>query len=183
MPLLAAAVAAALGLGAVPSAPVAALSLARVPPVPDLALHFAAAALDGSHIVTRSPPARDAPAPAPPCIGDVCQPVVAVPGFEPHFERVHRSELFVLALERAHVEPLAHVAWALVATGLRVDWSPPSLDGPGADRHGWGSVMLRLRLRLDATNHLVFPRRPLPARSSRRGRARRGRVGRRARPG
>jgi hypothetical protein len=79
----------------------------------------------------------------------------------------HRSELFVLALERAHVEPLATVAWAFVATGLRLDWSPPVFDGGNADARGWGSLMLRLRVRIDATNHLVFPRHPDGGRAQR----------------
>jgi len=96
----------------------------------------------------------------PPCLAGVCQPVVAVPGFEPRFERAHRSEALVLALQRANVEPLASLTWALVSTGLRLDWSPPVLEGPDAHARGWGSLMLRLRVRIDAENRLIFPKRP-----------------------
>ena len=97
---------------------------------------------------------------APVCSFDVCAPVVSVPGFEPRFGRAHRSEAFVALLGRANVEPVATIAWALVATGLRFDWSPPVYDGANAGGHGWGSVMLRLRLRLDAGAHVVVPPRP-----------------------
>jgi hypothetical protein len=130
---------------------------------PDLAVRLVAVASHDSGVASPVAPAVSADAP-PPCKGDVCQPVVSVPGFEPRYERVHRSELFVAALDRAHVEPFASLAWGFVRTGLRVDWSPSAADSSNAGAGGWGSVMLRLRLRLDATNHLVFPQR-----SARRG--------------
>lgn len=148
----------ALLLGAPSATPVAELSRASLHRAPDLTLHLGAAALHDAGLAAMGGRAPDST--PPPCLGDVCQPVVSVPGFEPRYGRAHRSELFVLALERARVEPLATVAWALVATGLRFDWSPPVFDGQNVEAHGWGSVMLRLRVRIDATNHLVFPRRP-----------------------
>jgi hypothetical protein len=94
------------------------------------------------------------------CSGDICQPAVSVPGFEPSYGRAHRSEAFVALLTRAHVEPIATMAWALVVTGLRFDYSPVGFDGPNAGGHGWGSVFLRLRLRIDAQGGVVIPPRP-----------------------
>jgi hypothetical protein len=108
------------------------------------------------------PAARSAPEGPPPCVADVCQARVEVPGFAPSFGRPHRSELFLALLDRAGIEPFATIAWAFVATGLRLDWSPPVFDAsvPTAS-HGaaWGSVFVRLRLRIDPMNHPVFPHR------------------------
>jgi hypothetical protein len=108
------------------------------------------------------PAVRSAPdEPPPPCIGDFCQVRVEVPGFATRFGRPHRSELFVALLDRVGIEPFATIAWAFVATGLRLDWSPPAADAgdPAAGRAGWGSVFVRLRLRIDPMNHPVFPHR------------------------
>lgn len=126
-----------------------------VPP-PDLALHAWEIPLDLGPLPG---PASD-PSSPPPCLGDVCQPRVSVPGYEPRYGRLHRSELFVLALQRAHVEPIATLVWALVATGLRFDYTPVVFDGPNSGGHGWGSVFLRLRLRLGPDNVPVIPQRP-----------------------
>jgi hypothetical protein len=161
MPFVAA-LATAVALGAAPGT--GARSLVGPLRAPDLAVRLVAVASHDSGVVSAgAAPVVSADAP-PPCKGDVCQPVVSVPGFEPRYERVHRSELFVAALDRAHVEPFASLAWGFVRTGLRVDWSPSAADASNAGAGGWGSVMLRLRVRLDATNHLVFPQR-----SARRG--------------
>lgn len=157
MPPGATAIAIALALSAGPYAPAAALARGAVHRAPDLTLHLAAGALHDPGVGQLGPPRGDAAPPA--CAGDVCQPAVAVPGFELRPGRVHRSELFVLALDRAHVEPLASIAWALVSTGLRLDWTPAVLEGPNVAAHGWGTLELRLRFRLDATNHPVFPSR------------------------
>lgn len=105
-------------------------------------------------------PARLDLAVSPPCLGDVCQPRVSVPGYEPRYLRPSRTEFAALALERAHLEPFATIGWALVATGIRLDYTPVALDGPNSGGHGWGSAFLRLRLRMDAYNALIFPRRP-----------------------
>jgi hypothetical protein len=129
---------------------------------PDLALHLVAARSPGELAVDapRNPSGPRGAAGSPVCSFDVCAPVVSVPGFEPSFGRAHRSEAFVALLTKANIEPVATIAWALVATGLRFDWSPPAFDGPNAGGHGWGSVMLRLRLRLDADSRVVVPPRP-----------------------
>ena len=104
--------------------------------------------------------ARSAGAP-PACSGDVCQPRVSVPGFEPRFDaRGKRTELVLLALDRAHVEPLATIVWALASTGLRFDYTPPQMDAGLASGHGgWGHVQLLLRWRIDAQNAPVWPER------------------------
>lgn len=96
----------------------------------------------------------------PPCLGDVCQPRVSVPGYEPRYLRPSRTEFTALALERAHLEPFATIGWVLVETGIRLDYTPVVFDGPNSGGHGWGAALLRLRLRLDAHNRLVFARRP-----------------------
>lgn len=146
----------ALTLGAPPpTSGVEELSRTALLPRLDLALH-AGSGTAGPLAVASEPRAAGAA----PCLGEICQPRVAVPGFEPRYGRAHRSELFVLALTRARMEPLASVAWALTATGLRFDWTPAALEGPGAGAHGWGSLFLRVRLRLDADNLPVFVPRP-----------------------
>ncbi len=114
-------------------------------------------------VLPRGPrPERAAP---PPCVADVCQARVDVPGFGPAFGKAHKSELFVALLDRAHIEPIATIAWMFVVTGLRVDWTPANMDTSlGATRGGWGNVFVRLRLRIDALNRVVIPERSrLPA--------------------
>jgi hypothetical protein len=148
----------AIALGAPTASGVAALSHAALRPHADLALRLRGfAPAEGPLAGVAREAGTDGP---PPCLGDVCQPRVSVPGFEPTYHRAHRSELFVLALTRAHVEPVATIAWALASTGLRLDWTPVAMDGPNSGGHGWGSVFLRLRLRLDADNVPVFLPRP-----------------------
>jgi hypothetical protein len=97
---------------------------------------------------------------APPCLGEVCQPRVSVPGFDPTYERPSRTELALSYLDRVRLEPFATIAWALLVTGLRVDWNPPILDGASQAPSGWGSVFVRVRLRVDADNMPVVPKRP-----------------------
>lgn len=110
----------------------------------------------------RAPATPASAASAPACSGEVCQPRVAVPGFEPKLStRGKRTELVVALLGRARVEPLASVMWALAATGLRVDFTPGSFDrGLSSGRGGWGHLQVLLRWRLDADNEPVRPVRP-----------------------
>lgn len=96
---------------------------------------------------------------SPVCSGDTCQPAVALPGVQPRYSQ-SREELVVSYLSRAHVEPLASIVWALVSTGMRVEYTPPVFDPAGSGWRGWGSVMVRLRFRLDAQNAPIFPTRP-----------------------
>jgi hypothetical protein len=96
-----------------------------------------------------------------PCLPELCPPRVEVPGLSAPAVRPSRTELFAALLDRAGVEPFATIAWLFVATGLRIDWSPPlaSAGDPAAARGGWGSVSVRLRLRVDATNRPALPAR------------------------
>jgi hypothetical protein len=87
---------------------------------------------------------------------------VEVPGLSIKVARPSRTELVATLLDRTGLEPFATIAWAFVASGLRVDWSPPAYDAgdPAAARGaGWGSVFVRVRLRLDAMNRPAVPRR------------------------
>jgi hypothetical protein len=99
---------------------------------------------------------------APACSGDVCQPRVAVPGFEPQISmRGKRTELVLALLDRARIEPLATVVWTLAATGLRVDYTPAAFDSGAVSygHGGWGHLQILLRWRLDAENGPVWPER------------------------
>jgi hypothetical protein len=96
---------------------------------------------------------------APPCLGDVCQPRVSVPGFEPRFSRPSRTELALAYLDRVRLEPFATIAWALVWSGLRLDYSPPVFEGSSQAPAGWGTVFLRVKFRVDASNVPVVPAR------------------------
>ncbi len=127
----------------------------------DLAIFAPTAPAAGSSVsVPGAPEPGTAPSRAPPvCSGDLCQPVVSVPGHEPTYGRAHRSELFVALLDRAHIEPLATIAWALVSTGLRLEYDPPAFDGEPAGRAHWGSVFVRMKVRIDAYDRPVFPKR------------------------
>ncbi|BDG05961.1 hypothetical protein [Anaeromyxobacter oryzae] len=133
-------------------APPADLRLAIRPALSDVA----PAALDASFL--RSPE-RSVP---PPCLADVCQPRVAVPGFDlraPVTDK--RAEPALRLLDRARLEPLAPLAtagWLLAGTGIHLDYTPPQLANPvDAARGGWGHVELLLRWRIDAWNAPVSP--------------------------
>lgn len=104
-------------------------------------------------IARRAAPADVGGPPA--CIGDVCQPRVSVPGYEPRLSiRGKRTELAAHLLDRANLEPLASISHFLVTTGLRLDLTlaalnrnNPTMPSSGA---GWGQVQLTLRWRIDA---------------------------------
>jgi hypothetical protein len=99
------------------------------------------------------------PVSAPVCSGDVCQPIVAVPGFEPSYSiRGKRTELTLKLLQRFPVEPFATVIWALATAGVRLDWTPPQLapDHYPPGYSGLGSFEIELRWKLDARGLPVF---------------------------
>jgi hypothetical protein len=132
--------------------------------LPDLSLHLAvggrsvgAAAGQGGG-ASQKPTLGGLPA----CSGDLCQAVVAVPGYELSYgsSRAARADAFVALLSHVHVEPFASVGRALVVSGVRVDYSPSSFEPQGSGAHGWGNVLLRVRLRLDADNGVVIPEAP-----------------------
>ena len=122
---------------------------------PDLAIH----PWSEPHGVSLEVGGRAEAAATPPCLGDVCQPRVSVPGLSAPILRPSRSELAAVYLERAHVEPLATVAWILLASGLRLDYGPPELQGPSQAPSRWGTLFVRLKLRVDADNLPVIPHR------------------------
>jgi hypothetical protein len=99
---------------------------------------------------------------APACSGDVCQPVVAVPGFEPSYTlRGKRTELAMKLAARFPVEPFTSIFWWVAATGLRLDWTPAQFN-PGAypvRGAGFGFLGVELRWKIDAHGAPVFPRR------------------------
>lgn len=142
-----------------PARPVAELSRGTLRAPPDLSIHLEHEAVLPVFLEMGLPGGAERKTP-PPCLGDVCQPRVSVPGYEPRYGRVHRTELVVRALERARLEPFATIGWAMVVTGLRFDYTPVAFDGPNSGGHGWGSVFLRMRVRIDADNVPVFPKRP-----------------------
>lgn len=105
-------------------------------------------------------PREEARAPA--CSGEICQPVVAVPGFEPRYSiRGKRTELVLKTLEKVPAGPLTDLMYLFSASGLRLDYTPPQLS-PGSyppGYSGWGRASVWLRWRIDAAGTPVFPRR------------------------
>jgi hypothetical protein len=96
----------------------------------------------------------------PPCAADVCQPRVAVPGFDRKLQ-FRRTELFLSLLDRVHFEPIASLAWAIAASGVRLDYTPSAMNGPDTvARGGWGRFQVWLTFRLDAANAPVIMERP-----------------------
>jgi hypothetical protein len=153
LPLTAAGLAAAVALAS-PGAPPPAL---RAPARADLAVHVRA---DAARAVGTVDGARAGSPGAPPCLGDVCQPRVSVPGFDPTYQRASRTDLALSYLDRVRLEPFATIAWALLATGLRLEYNPPLFDSASQAPAGWGSVFVRVKLRVDADNRPVVPKRP-----------------------
>lgn len=103
---------------------------------------------------------RDLGTATPACSGEVCQPRVAVPGFQPQVSmRGKRTELVLALLDHARIEPLATVVWMIAATGLRVDYTPAIFDQGGTSygHGGWGHLQVLLRWRIDAVNAPVRP--------------------------
>jgi hypothetical protein len=97
------------------------------------------------------------PAGPPPCIGDVCQPRVSVPGFEPRIDpRGRRTGLLVSALERMDAGFLAVIARSVATAGLRVDYRPPQTEPTVPGRPNNGRLDVHLRWRLDAWHGPVW---------------------------
>lgn len=122
------------------------------PPLPGLR-EAARQAAAGQGAPLATPAASDSGAQAPPpCLGDFCQPQVAVPGYEPQFsKRGLRTQLTLEALDALSLEPVATVAWWLAATGVRLDYTPAALDA-AANGGGVGVAHFQvlLRWRIDA---------------------------------
>ncbi|HEU4383262.1 MAG TPA: hypothetical protein VFR85_07115 [Anaeromyxobacteraceae bacterium] len=88
----------------------------------------------------------------PPCAGDVCEPQVAVPGYEPQFSiRGARTQLALQALDAVQLEPVATAAWWLAATGVRLDYTPAAMDAAAnGGGEGVAHFQVLFRWRIDA---------------------------------
>ncbi|HEY6107180.1 MAG TPA: hypothetical protein VIV59_14440 [Anaeromyxobacteraceae bacterium] len=130
------------------------------PPLPELrAAALVAVAGQGASLAKPAPARpRAGDEPAPPCSGEVCQPQVAVPGYEPRFStRGLRTRLTLEALDALRLEPVATVAWWLASTGVRLDYTPAALDA-AANGGGVGVAHFQvlLRWRMDAWGSPAF---------------------------
>ncbi len=85
---------------------------------------------------------------APACLGEVCQPRVAVPGHDPQF-RGGRTDVVLALLSRSPLRPMSKLARHVASSNVRVDFSPNL--GQSSER-GWGRLVVTLRWRLDAAN-------------------------------
>ena len=79
---------------------------------------------------------------APVCAGDVCQPLVDVPGYRTTF-RGSRTDAVLALLSESRLSALSRVARFVSASNVRLDYSPGAPDG----YHGWGRVVVSLRWR------------------------------------
>ena len=101
--------------------------------------------------VARATGAREADGAPPPCLGDVCQPQVSVPGYDPQYSLVGaRTRLTVQALDAVHFEPVATVVWWFAVTGVRLDYTPAALDAALNGGVGVAHIQVLLRWRIDA---------------------------------
>jgi len=148
-------IAALLATGTFPSPP--ALSVAPHGPTgggaPALVVASRREAVVAAPAGTARPPPTVGPFPA--CFADFCAPRVAVPGYEQTMMRPSRTELAALYLERTQLEPFSTIAHGFIASGLRLDYTPPARDGNSAPTR-WGTFFVRLRFRVDAFNVPVF---------------------------
>jgi hypothetical protein len=95
----------------------------------------------------------------PPCIGNTCQPRIAipVPGFEPRIDvRGKGSEFVASTLERMNAGFLASAARAIAMSGVLLEFQPrrPEEYVPKRTKFRQASVMVRMRL--DPWNGPVF---------------------------
>lgn len=106
-------------------------------------------------------PREGAPAEAPPpCLGDVCQPQVSVPGYAPAYSmRGSRTRLTLEALDRLRIEPVSTVAWWLVTTGVRFDYTPAAVDSALSGGTGVARGQITLAWRIDAWGSPTFAER------------------------
>ncbi len=135
-------------------------------PVSGLRQEMLVAAARQAHRPTRlaSPipaPREGAPAESPPpCLGDVCQPRVSVPGYAPAYTmRGARTRLTLEALDRLRIEPVSTVAWWLVTTGVRFDYTPAAVDSALSGGTGVARGQIALAWRIDAWGSPTFAER------------------------
>ncbi len=110
-------------------------------------------------LATPLPP--DEAAPPPPCSADVCQPQVALPGYTSRFTaKAARTRVTLQALDAAHLEPVATVAWWIAGTGLRFDYTSRAMDvAANGGSVGQARYQLVLGWRIDAFGGPEFPHR------------------------
>jgi hypothetical protein len=109
------------------------------------------AAREASSRITTGGPLAAAGMPA--CFGEICQPRVSVPGFEPSISRAKRGELVLRILARSPVAPIASIAETIASSNLWLEFTPgPLQTGPQRTGSGWGRVVVSLRWHLDAAN-------------------------------
>jgi hypothetical protein len=85
----------------------------------------------------------------PPCLADICQPRVAVPGYEPHYDPRNRGNgLIVFASQQKQLGAVASMAGLADTLGLRAQYLQGGALGSGPG--GKGMVTVGLRWRLDA---------------------------------
>jgi hypothetical protein len=98
----------------------------------------------------------------PVCVGEVCQPRVSVPGFEPRFDsRGRRTDLLASTLERMDAGFVARFARSMATSGVRLDYRPPQVERAVPGRPNNGRLEVLVRWRLDAWHGPVWA----PARS------------------
>ncbi len=98
-----------------------------------------------------TPPREGRDGEPPPCLGDVCQPQVSVPGYGSTFNsRGARTRLVLEALDTLRLEPVATVAWWLASTGVRLDYTPASSDSAVNGGMGVARYRIALAWRTDA---------------------------------
>lgn len=96
---------------------------------------------------------------APACLGDVCQPRVSVPGYDPRYDfKGRRTDLALDYVRKLGPGPIAAVAAAVARIGVRVAFDPTRFEpGHAPLAHaGWGRFEVLVRWRLDALNAPVF---------------------------
>ncbi len=121
---------------------------------------FAAArqALPPASLSTPAPSSdRRAGESPPPCLGDVCQPQVSVPGYAPAYRiRGARTRLTLEALDRLRLEPVATVAWWIAVTGVSFDYTPAAMDAAASGGTGVARGRITLAWHIDAWGSPTF---------------------------
>ena len=95
----------------------------------------------------QAPPDSTPPA----CIGDFCQPRVAIPGWKPNIDpRSGSNGLLIVMAERFPLGPISTAARVAGIAGLRVEYRPPQVGLLPSDPARGGRFMVGFRWRLDA---------------------------------
>ncbi len=87
-----------------------------------------------------------------PCVGDYCQPLVAIPGWKAHFDPRGSNGLLIVAGERLPLGPISTAARIAGIAGLRVEYRPGQNGALPTDPARHGRFMVGFRWRLDPWN-------------------------------